>query len=185
MPPRFGFRFPVQLRARGAAGVNLHAGGKTSCYTPIADSEGAVIEARPGFYGMTLFTEAGQGKLCQTALSAGQINATAYAVKTASGGLNIVVVNKDPNQNLQLTASLPQTVSSAKLISMTQLSNGASGPNLAATSGVTIQGGAINPDEASLLQQLTSFRRTVRSFPLCPCPQRRSHPDSGLSHRSH
>jgi hypothetical protein len=130
----------------GAAGVNLHGGGNTSCYTPIADSEGAVIEARPVFYGMTLFTQAGQGKLCQTGLSAGQIDATAYAVKTASGGLNIVVVNKDPSQNLQLTATLPQIASSAKLLSMTQLSNGASGPNLAATSDVTIQGGTINPD---------------------------------------
>ena len=60
--------------------------------------------------------------------------------------MNIVVVNKDPSQNLQLTATLPQIASSAKLLSMTQLSNGASGPNLAATSDVTIQGGTINPD---------------------------------------
>ncbi|MGC1462549.1 MAG: hypothetical protein WA802_10135 [Terracidiphilus sp.] len=126
----------------GATGVNLH-GGSTNSYTPIADNNGAVIGARPEFYGLTLFTLAGQGAVCETTLSAGSTNATAYAVKDASGGMSIVIVNKDTTQNLQLTVSLPQTVQSSSLMTMSQLSSGAAGPSLTATSGVTIQGASI------------------------------------------
>ncbi len=128
----------------GAAGVNLHGGGDSACYTPIADNSGAVIEARPLFYGMKLFTLAGQGTIYQTSLSAGGINATAYAVKSASGNVNLIVVNKDATQNLSLSVSMPKSVSSASLMTMTQLSSGAEGPSLSATSGVTIQGATID-----------------------------------------
>jgi hypothetical protein len=128
----------------GAAGVNLHGGGDADGYTPIADNNGAVVEARPIFYGMTLFTLAGQGVVYQTNLSAGRINATAYAVKNSNGDMNLVVVNKDTTQNLQLTISMPQSVNSANLVTMTQLSSGATGPCLSATSGVTIQNATIN-----------------------------------------
>jgi hypothetical protein len=126
----------------GATGVNLH-GGNLNSYTPIADNNGVVVEARPEFYGLTLFTLAGQGTLCTTSLSAGATNATAYAVKNSSGDLNMVVVNKDTAQNLQLTITLPQAIRSASLMSMNQLSSGAKTPALAATSGVTIQSAAI------------------------------------------
>lgn len=129
----------------GAAGVNLHGGGNAPGYTPIADNHGDVVEARPEFYGMKLFTMAGQGSMCQTTLSTGGLNATAYAVKSASG-TKIVVINKDSSQSLNLTTTLPQSISSAKLTVMTQSSTGNSGPSLAATSGVTIQGAGIGAD---------------------------------------
>ena len=130
----------------GAAGVNLHGGGNVNSYSPIADNSGAVVEARPLFYGMKLFTLAGQGTLVQTNLSAGGINATAYAVKGPGKAVNLIVVNKDATQNLQLTISMPQSVSSATLMAMTQLSSGAQGPSLSATSGVTIQDATIDPN---------------------------------------
>jgi len=129
-----------------AAGVNFHGGGDGNGYTPIANSTSAVVGVRPEFYGITFFTLAGQGTLYTTQLSAGSLNVTAYAVKSASGGLNIVIVNKDPAQNISLTASLPQSFSKASLIEMTQVSPGASGPSLFATSDVTIQDASINVD---------------------------------------
>lgn len=129
----------------GSAGTNFHGGGNGAGYTPIADSAGAVQEARPEFYGILLFTLAGVGTLYTTSLAAGSLNATAYAVKTASG-LNLLVVNKDSTQNLKLTAQVPQTAASATLLQMTQLSSGASGPNLMATNGVTIQGASVGTD---------------------------------------
>ena len=129
----------------GAVGVNFHGGGNGTGYTPIADSGGAVIQARPEYYGILLFTLAGQGSLYSTQLSAGGLNATAYAVKTSSG-LNLVIVNKDSTQNLSLTAQLPQSASTATLLEMTQLSSGATGPNLSAITGVTIQGATVNND---------------------------------------
>ncbi|MGA2348234.1 MAG: hypothetical protein ABSF93_19640, partial [Candidatus Sulfotelmatobacter sp.] len=129
-----------------AVGVNFHGGGNGTGYTPIANNGASVVEARPEFYGILMFTLAGQGTLYSTQISAGSLNVTAYAVKASSGGLNLVVVNKDLTQNLQLTAQLPQSAGSATLIAMTQLSTGATAPDLSATSGVTIQGASVNVD---------------------------------------
>jgi hypothetical protein len=132
----------------GASGVNFHGGGDGPGYTPIADSDGSVVGARPEFYGILLFTLAGQGTLYTTQISAGSLNVTAYAVKTAAGGLNLIVVNKDLTQNLHLTTQLPQSANSAILLAMTQLTSGATTPDLTATSGVTIQNANVNPDGA-------------------------------------
>jgi hypothetical protein len=130
----------------GASGVNFHGGGDSPGYTPIADSDNAVVDVRPEFYGILLFTLAGQGTLYKTQVSAGSLNVTGYAVRTSSGGLNIIVVNKDLTQNLQLSVALPQTANSATLLAMTQLSSGATPPDLTATAGVTIQGASVNLD---------------------------------------
>jgi hypothetical protein len=136
--------FLFDCALNGCVGTNFHGGGDGDGYTPIADSGGAVVAARPEYYGILFFTLAGQGTLYTTTLSGiGSLNITAYAVKTASGGLNIIVVNKDSAQNLQLTVSLPLSAPSATLLEMTQLSSGATGPSLSATSGVTIQGATI------------------------------------------
>ena len=131
------FLFDVALG--GGTGVNMHGGGRSPGYTPIADDDGGVVEARPEYYGLLLFALAGQGTLLETQLSAGTVDATAYAVRTASGGLNLVVVNKDTLQNLILTIETNQNIQLATLQTMT-------GPSLAATSGVTIQGATVNPD---------------------------------------
>lgn len=127
----------------GASGVNLHGGGNGTGYTPIADSNGVVVEARPEFYGMLLFSLAGQGTLLTSTLNAGSLNATAYAVNSSSGSLSLIVNNKDLTNNLNLSIQLPQSATSATLLEMTQLSAGASAPNLTATSGVTIQSASV------------------------------------------
>jgi hypothetical protein len=131
--------FCFAVASFGSTGINLHGGGNAPGYTPIADDSGAVIEARPEYYGLLLFSLAGEGELLQTILSAGSVDATAYAVQTAAGGLNIVVVNKDTQQNLVLTIEAGRSITTATIITM----NGAS---LAATSGVTIQGATVNSD---------------------------------------
>lgn len=128
----------------GATGVNLTT-GYVAYYSPISDNEIVVTSVQPEYYGVLLFCLAGQGTLYSTQVSAGSLNVSAYAVNTSTG-VNIVVVNKDPTQNLQLTVQLPQSVSSANLTAMTQLTAGANGPSLAATSGVAIQGAAVNLD---------------------------------------
>jgi hypothetical protein len=130
----------------GAVGVNFHGGGNGTGYTPIADSNGTAVGARPEYYGILLFTLAGQGSLYTTQLAANGLNVTAYAVKTSTGGLNIVIVNKDLTNNLTLTTQLPQSATSATLIQMTQLSPEVTTPSLSATSGVTIQGASVNVD---------------------------------------
>jgi hypothetical protein len=130
----------------GAVGANMMGGGNGAgaAYTPIADNNGTVVDVRPEYYGILLFALAGQGTLYTTQLNVGGLNATAYAVHASSGGLNLVVVNKDSTQNLKITAQLPQSASSATLIEMTQLSAGTSAPSITATSGVSIQGASVN-----------------------------------------
>jgi hypothetical protein len=128
----------------GSAGVNFHGGGNSDGYTPIADWNGIVQDVRPEYYGILFFTLVGPGTLYTTQLSAGSLNVTAYAVGAPGGDLNLVIVNKDPLQNLQLIVQLPQSAKSASLVGMTQLSEGAAGPDLTAIQGVTIQGASVN-----------------------------------------
>ena len=122
----------------GSVGTNFHGGGDDS-YTPIQDSGGAVVEVMPEYYGILFFTLAGQGTLYTTSLSGiGSLNITAYAVKTSSGGLNIIVVNKDSAANLQLTIDLPQSAPSASLLQLAQATS-----DINSSTGITIQGESV------------------------------------------
>ena len=123
----------------GGAGANFHGGGNGTGYTPIADSNGVVVEARPEYYGALLVALAGQGSLLETTVAAGSLNVSAYTVQNSPTKLSVILVNKDATQNLQFTATCPGAVQSASLQVL-------AGPSLPATSGVTIQGGAVNPD---------------------------------------
>jgi hypothetical protein len=120
----------------GASGANLHGGGDSNGYTPIADNGVVVVEARPEYYGVLLFTMAGEGALIATSVAASGLNVTAYTVKSADGTLRIVIVNKEVNRNLQLNIDCGQSVNSAQLLIM-------SGPALDATGGVKIQGASV------------------------------------------
>ena len=133
----------------GAAGVNFNAGSNATngaFDTPIADNFGVVVGAQPSFYGLLMATLAGQGTLLSTQLSAASLNVTSYAVSNADGGLSLVIVNKDATQNLDLSIALPAAMTSAALQTMTQLSAGATTPDLTALSGVTIQGASVATD---------------------------------------
>lgn len=123
----------------GGIGVNLHGGGATAGYTPIADDAGKIIEARPEYYGVLLFSLVGQGTLLRTSVSASSLNVSAYAVKDSTGSCSIVIVNKEQAMNLRLTIDCGQSVHSAELLLM-------SGPALNATDGVRIQGAAVGAD---------------------------------------
>jgi hypothetical protein len=86
-----------------------------------------------------MFTLFGQGNLLTTTVSAGDLNVTAYSVQTSSGGVNILLCNKDSTQDVQLSISCGQSVKQATLLEM-------AAPGLSATSGVTIQGASVNAD---------------------------------------
>jgi len=47
---------------------------------------------------------------------------------------------------IAVSMTLPQSVTTATLVAMTQLTSGASGPDLSATAGVTIQGASVQVD---------------------------------------
>jgi hypothetical protein len=122
----------------GGVGANLHGGGDSPGYTPIADISGTVVAVRPEYYGVKFFTLAGTGTLLTTTVSAAGLNVTAYAVQASDGSLNIIIVNKEA-QNLNVSVDCGQSVALASLMMMT-------GPSLDATSGVQIQGASIALD---------------------------------------
>ena len=127
------------------SGVNLHGGGR-GAYTTIADQNGAVVEVRPQFYGLTLFQLAGQGRILRTTIDAQGRTVTAYAVASSTGALRLVLVNKDFRDDLDIAVSLPRAASRATALTLGQRSPDASGPSLTAASGVTLQGAAVGLD---------------------------------------
>ena len=128
----------------GAAGINFDGGGDDFAAV-IADEAGALV-VRPGYYGLLLSGMVGEGALLSSELNMGGLNVTAYAVQNTDGGRSVVVVNKDVSQNLDLRIALPGSTTSAKLLELTQLTEGAARPSLAAATGVTIQGASVTTD---------------------------------------
>jgi hypothetical protein len=130
----------------GACGVNFMGGGNLPGYPPLLNDATSVTAISPLYYGMLFFTLAGAGELLATEISPGALNVTSYAVSPSTGGLNLVILNKEPVNNVQVEVALPQGFTNAALIELTQLSPGASTPDPMATSGVTIQGGSVHTD---------------------------------------
>jgi len=127
------------------SGVNLHGGGR-GAYTTIADRNNEVVEVRPQYYGLKLFGMAGEGTLLQTTINADGRNLSAYAVRSPAGGLSLMLVNKEPAEDVEVAVSLPRAATGARAVTMTQLSPGAAGPSLTATSGVRLQGAGVALD---------------------------------------
>jgi hypothetical protein len=145
------------LAAGFCEGANFHGGGNGAGYTPIADLNGNVIGPRPEYYGIYLFTLAGQGELRACRCDSAELNVTAYAVEAKSGGINIVVVNKEL-RDISIVLDLTEIrngntfhSSSATLMTNTSLS---------ATTGTTIGGSTINLD-GSIKQSTTDGHLSV------------------------
>jgi hypothetical protein len=131
--------FLFQNAQHGSAGVNLHGGGNGPGYTPIADSSGSVVGARPEFYGVLLFALAGQGPLYKTTVTiSGGLNVAAYAVGAPDGSTNVIVVSKDASQGVHATVDVGAAVTTAGVTYL-------QGPSLDATDGVTLAATAIDP----------------------------------------
>jgi hypothetical protein len=176
----------------GAGGVNFHNSlDSANGFQPITDAAGVVTGINPEYYGILLANLAGTGNLLGTTVSAGSLtDVTAYAVQTSSGGINVIINNKDLTSNLQVTLTLPQTLNSGAVLAMNQSTVGVSGPTLTATSGVTVGGNpstgvpgttvsitgysitasvvtfqAVNTFVAGQLVTLTGFSQGIPQFP--------------------
>ncbi len=119
----------------GSSGINFHAGGNGSGYTPIGDANGAVVAVRPEFYGMLLFTRAGTGAMYATDVANTSLNFTAYAVGQADGSTRVVAVNKDDAVTVHATIDIGKAVANADVQRL-------EGPDLADTGGPVTFGGA-------------------------------------------
>ncbi|HEX4311122.1 MAG TPA: hypothetical protein VHZ25_13900 [Acidobacteriaceae bacterium] len=101
----WGADLMYQLASAGGVGINLHGGGY-GWYTPIAGTVAAGFTARPIFYGMLLFAEAGPGHLIDAQIENQQDAplVTAYALSSGESASSIkaVVLNKHADRTVRL-----------------------------------------------------------------------------------
>lgn len=110
----------------GVGQVDLHE-APTASYNAI-DENGAPT---PLYYALLLFhTMTNQAHLLPSSLFT-QLNLTAYAAANASGGLGIVLINKEQSKNASVTINTRQTYNEATFFRLT-------GPDLSATSNITL-----------------------------------------------
>ena len=131
--------FMSTLAVNGAQGLNFHGGGQGTGYTPIADNGTMVVQARPEFYGLKMFSLLPRGKIIPATVTlVSNINFTAYGVRSP-GGISALLNNKDTNAYANISINLGPGVTGAQLIELT-------GPALDSTNGYTLGGAVINSD---------------------------------------
>jgi Glycosyl hydrolase family 79, N-terminal domain len=137
----WGAELMYQLATAGGIGINFHGGG-FGWYTPIAGTQDKGFEARPIYYGMLLFAQAGAGQLVENKLSEPQPEdeVAAYSLKTPSG-LKTILFNKNPNSALRVEIDPGQRAQRAAMLQLTA-------PHLDSTSGVTLGGSAVEVTDA-------------------------------------
>ncbi len=107
----WGVDYMLTLAGHASAGLNFHGGG-TGLYTPIATSTTggtATIAARPLYYAMLMFGTALGARVVPVTVNSSRVNATAYGLLDAAGGLRVFVINKD----MQFDAAVQITPGSA------------------------------------------------------------------------
>jgi hypothetical protein len=100
--------------------------------------------ARPEYYGLLFFSLVGQGTLLQTTFSNKDFEATVYTVLGASGGMSIVIVNKEVFQSLKITIDCGKAINGADMIELRSTA-------LTATTGQALQGGTVD-NNGSIMQ---------------------------------
>ena len=151
--------FMLKLASYGAAGVNLHGGGtkqirlslgghlpgegltpegkaaaaQGSFYTPIAGSRESGFIARPVFYGMKVAGLLAGGRMRSISFDPPLMQSTAWAAEMTDGSTRVIVLNKDPQQRMNLE------IRSTRAARLWRLQ----APDLTATSGVSLAGATI------------------------------------------
>ena len=98
----WGADLMYQLAAAGGMGINFHGGGY-GWYTPIAGSKEDGFLARPIYYGMLLFAQAGAGQLVESSFDSGASLLTAYGLRGDDGAMKVAVFNKNLDRGVKLT----------------------------------------------------------------------------------
>jgi hypothetical protein len=113
----WGADLMYQLATAGGTGINFHGGGY-GWYTPIAGTQEDGFLARPIYYGMLLFAQAGPGQLVESHFdSTSQAPLlTAYGLRNESGAIKVAVLNKNLDHNVRLTIDPGQRVQRASVL---------------------------------------------------------------------
>jgi len=102
----WGSDLMYQLAAAGGTGINFHGGGY-GWYTPIAGTPEDGFLARPIYYGMLMFSQAGAGQLFETSLDGIERAPilTAYGLRATNGKERAIVINKNLDRRVLITVS--------------------------------------------------------------------------------
>jgi hypothetical protein len=122
----------------GSSGVNFHGGGASPGYTPIADDGAKVVEVRPEYYGMLLFSMMGAGRALTIVQSPTHLAFSAYGI-AGQGRTCIMLVNKEPSVSIAVEIRPGMTVDTAEM-------NTLSAPTLGSVSGIMLNGASIEAD---------------------------------------
>ena len=132
--------FMFSFASAGCAGVNIETGvnqlGFISSYSPIGDDERGTYSAKPEYYGMLAFAQAGHGQLLAVDCDAANINLTAYAVVPDREQLSLTIINKDTSQDADVHLAIRERFTRAVVLRLV-------GPSLQATDGITLAGAAV------------------------------------------
>jgi hypothetical protein len=98
--------YMYQLAEAGNVGINFHGGGY-GWYAPIVGSPEAGYLARPEYYGLLLFAQAGPGRLVSAKLSGTEAAPllTAYALRGEDGHLRVALFNKNEDKDVVVKIS--------------------------------------------------------------------------------
>ena len=141
-----------QLASAGGMGINLHGGGY-GWYTPIAGTREDGFLARPIYYGMLLFAQAGAGQLVESTLE-GVDQApllTAYGIRGDTGVMKVAAFNKNLDRGVRLSIDPGQNARGASVLRL-------HAPRVDDTTDVTFGGspvGASGEWSAARVQKLT------------------------------
>jgi hypothetical protein len=104
-----------QLASAGGTGINFHGGGY-GWYTPIAGTQEDGFLARPIYYGMLLFAQAGPGQLVESKLDSPEpeLLLTAYGLRGDQGSIKVAAFNKNLDRGIRLTIDAGQRAQRAR-----------------------------------------------------------------------
>jgi hypothetical protein len=132
----WGLDYMYTLVEHGAVGVNFHGTPNGGIYTPLVDSAGAGIVARPLFYAMLAFHAGAIGATVSSTV-ASATNVTAHGALANDGTLRVTIINKDT-----VNAVLARITPAASYRSAT--AQFLSAPSIHTEYGVTFAGAAVS-----------------------------------------
>jgi hypothetical protein len=134
--------YMFRLASFGCSGVNIETGlnqlGFVSSYSPIGDDEQGHFSAKPIYYGMLAFAQAGGGDLLEVTYEAPTIGISAYALRRPDGKLSLAFINKDLSMNARAEIVLPEG-HSGEILRL-------AAPSVDAKTGVTLGGSSVTLD---------------------------------------
>jgi hypothetical protein len=139
----WGLDYLFAMAAANCAGANLETGvnhlGFVSPYSPIADDNASSPVAKPLYYGMLAFAQAGRGTRISAQYDESALNLRAYAVKDPAGRVVVTLINKEASTDATVSVALPAHFAAGSIIRL-------EGPSLDSKTGVTLGGAEVSAE---------------------------------------